>query len=136
MSRFGPVTILGHRFVRELAIGGTSMVYLAESERAGEMVVLKVLRDSPETGDEHMQFARFLQEYELISKMRHPNVVRIYDLGIADDHAYIAMEYFPRGDLRARDREAASTPRRRWRISRRWRRRCRSCMRSASCIAT
>ncbi|HEY5756032.1 MAG TPA: protein kinase [Steroidobacter sp.] len=102
LSRFGPVNILGHRFIRELAIGGTSMVYLAESERAGDMVVLKVLRDAPETGDQHMQFSRFLQEYELISKIRHPNVVRIYDLGISDDHAYIAMEYFQRGDLRGR----------------------------------
>lgn len=102
LSRFGPVMILGHRFVRELAIGGTSMVYLAESEKAGEMVVLKVLRDAPETGDQHTQFSRFLQEYELISKIRHPNVVRIFDLGIADDHAYIAMEYFNRGDLRGR----------------------------------
>lgn len=101
-SRFGPVQILGNRFIRELAVGGTSMVYLAESERAGDLVVLKVLRDGPETGDEHAQFSRFLQEYELISKIRHPNVVRIFDLGIADDHAYIAMEYFPRGDLRAR----------------------------------
>jgi eukaryotic-like serine/threonine-protein kinase len=100
-SRFGPITILGHRFVRELAVGGTSMVYLAESERAGEMVVLKVLQDESEKGDDHIQFSRFLQEYELISKVRHPNVVRILDLGIADDHAYIAMEYFPRGDLRA-----------------------------------
>lgn len=102
LSRFGPVNILGHRFIRELAIGGTSMVYLAESERAGDLVVLKVLRDAPETGDQHMQFSRFLQEYELISTIRHPNVVRIYDLGIADDHAYIAMEYFQSGDLRAR----------------------------------
>jgi len=101
LSQFGPVTIRGHRFVRELAIGGTSSVYLAESERAGEMVVLKVLRDSPTAGDEHTQFTRFLQEYELISKVRHPNVVRIFDLGIADDHAYLAMEYFPRGDLRS-----------------------------------
>jgi serine/threonine protein kinase len=109
-SRFGPVTILGHRFVRELAIGGTSMVYLAESERAGEMVVLKVLRDAPEAGDVHTQFARFLQEYELISKIRHPNVVRIFDLGIADDHAYIAMEYFPRGDLRAQIAKGIERP--------------------------
>jgi eukaryotic-like serine/threonine-protein kinase len=101
LSQFGPVTIRGHRFVRELAVGGTSSVYLAESERAGEMVVLKVLRDSPTAGDEHTQFTRFLQEYELISKVRHPNVVRIFDLGIADDHAYLAMEYFPRGDLRS-----------------------------------
>jgi len=101
LSQFGSATIRGHRFARELAIGGTSAVYLAESERAGEMVVLKVLRDSPTAGDEHTQFTRFLQEYELISKVRHPNVVRIFDLGIADDHAYLAMEYFPRGDLRS-----------------------------------
>jgi eukaryotic-like serine/threonine-protein kinase len=101
LSQFGAVTIRGHRFVRELAVGGTSAVYLAESERAGEMVVLKVLRNSPTAGDEHTQFTRFLQEYELISKVRHPNVVRIFDLGIADDHAYLAMEYFARGDLRS-----------------------------------
>ncbi|HEY8537649.1 MAG TPA: hypothetical protein VIL28_02210, partial [Steroidobacteraceae bacterium] len=86
-SRFGEVTILGHRFVRELAVGGTSMVYLAESGRAGDMVVLKVLRESQDGNEDQVQFARFLQEYELISKIRHPNVVRIYDLGIADDHA-------------------------------------------------
>jgi tRNA A-37 threonylcarbamoyl transferase component Bud32 len=100
-SRFGPITILGHRFVRELAVGGNSLVYLAESERAGEMVVLKVLSDDADKHDDHLHFVRFLQEYELISKIRHPNVVRIVDLGIADDHAFIAMEYFPKGDLRA-----------------------------------
>jgi serine/threonine protein kinase len=65
------------------------------------MVVLKVLREAPDAADAHVQFARFLQEYEVISKIRHPNIVRIHDLGIADDHAYIAMEYFSRGDLRA-----------------------------------
>lgn len=100
LARFGAVTIRGHRFGRELASGGMAKVYLGESERAGEMVVLKVLSDAPDN-DESLEFARFLQEYELISKIHHPNVVRIHDLGIADDHAYIAMEYFPRGDLRA-----------------------------------
>jgi len=96
------VTIRGHRFVRELATGGTAMVYLAESERAADMVVLKVLRAAAtEAGEDQGQFARFLQEYELISQMRHPNVVRIHDLGVADDHAFIAMEYFPLGDLRS-----------------------------------
>ena len=88
-------------------------MYLAESERAGAMVVLKVLRDSPNAGDEHTQFTRFLQEYELIAQVRHPNVVRIFDLGVADDHAYLAMEYFARGDLRARMRAAVSTAARR-----------------------
>ena len=32
--------------------------------------------------------------------MDHPNIVRIYDLGVADNHAHIAMEYLNGGDLR------------------------------------
>ena len=44
----------------------------------------------------------FMQEYEIVAGLNHPNIVRIYDLGIADDHAYIAMEHFPAGDLRQR----------------------------------
>ena len=45
---------------------------------------------------------RFLQEFELVGKIQHENVVRIYDLGVADDHAYIAMEYCSRGSLKRR----------------------------------
>ena len=44
--------------------------------------------------------ARFIQEYALVSRIAHPHVVRIYDQGFTDDHAYIAMEYFEAGDLR------------------------------------
>ena len=35
----------------------------------------------------------------------HPNIARIYDIGVADDHLFLAMEYFPGGDLRSRMRE-------------------------------
>src|SRR5690606_27623430 len=45
------------------------------------------------------QFERFLLEYELIAAMRHPHVVEIRDLGVADDHAYIVMEHFEAGRL-------------------------------------
>jgi serine/threonine protein kinase len=34
--------------------------------------------------------------------MDHPNIVHIYDLGVSDDHAHIAMEYLEGGDLRQR----------------------------------
>lgn len=103
--RFGTVRIRGHRCIKQLAAGGHSQVFLAESEKAGALVVLKVFREVPDKVEAHNTFNRFLQEYELVSQIRHPNVVRIHDLGIADDHAYIAMEYFPGGDLRSRMRE-------------------------------
>jgi len=100
--RFGSVNIRGQRFVKELAAGGTARVYLAESERAGEIVVLKVFDEVPDVAERNVDYDRFLQEYEVLSRIEHPNVVRIHELGVADDHAYIAMEYFPCGDLRNR----------------------------------
>lgn len=106
--RFGDVTIRGQRFIQEIGKGGTSHVYLAESEKAGEIVVLKVIGQNPETAENPDGFDRFLQEYELVSKISHPNVVKIFDLGVADDHAYIAMEYFSSGDLRKRMNESMS----------------------------
>ena len=106
--RFGDVTIKGERFIRVIQAGKLCTVYLAESERAGELVVLKVFREVPDVREGSLSFDRFLQEYEVVSRIAHPNVVRIHDLGIADDHAYIAMEYFPAGDLRARMKEPLS----------------------------
>jgi serine/threonine protein kinase len=77
-------------------------IYLAESERAGTLVVLKVFNQVPDVSERIIGFDRFLQEYEIVAGLKHQNIVRIYDLGIADDHAYIAMEHFPAGDLRQR----------------------------------
>jgi len=101
LCRFGSLTIRGYRFIRKLAESPASSVYLAESLKSKSQVVLKVLVQVPETdGKGADSFTRFLREYEIASGLRHPNVVRIYDFGIGDDYAYIAMEYFPKGDLR------------------------------------
>src|SRR5258708_32283367 len=77
-------------------------VYLAESERAGTVVVLKVFNQVPDVSERFVSFDRFLQEYEIVAGLKHQNIVRIYDLGDADDHAYIDMEHFPYVDLRQR----------------------------------
>jgi hypothetical protein len=102
MYKFGSLTIRGHRCIRQVGSGGMCKIYLAESERAGAMVVLKVFSQVPDVSERFVGFDRFIQEYEIVAGLNHPNIVRIYDLGIADDHAYIAMEHFPAGDLRAR----------------------------------
>jgi serine/threonine protein kinase len=100
--RFGTVKIRGHRCIRQVGSGGMCTIYLAESERAGTVVVLKVFNQVPDVSERIVSFDRFLQEYEIVAGLNHHNIVRIYDLGIADDHAYIAMEHFPAGDLRQR----------------------------------
>ncbi len=103
-QRFGEAFIRGYRRVRRLAAGPGVELYLAESEQAGALVVLKVARDQRVENDLDSSFRRFLQEYEIVQRIRHPGVVRLYDLGVSDQHAYLVMEYFRAGDLRRRMR--------------------------------
>lgn len=85
-----------------------AIVYLATSLELETQVALKVSRrDTSEAQDAVTQL--FAQEYEAISAIAHPAVVDIYDYGLHDGLEYLAMEYFPRGDLKARLRQALGT---------------------------
>jgi tRNA A-37 threonylcarbamoyl transferase component Bud32/DNA-binding NarL/FixJ family response regulator len=108
-QRFGEAFIRGYRRIRKLAAGTVSELYLAESEQAGALVALKVARDQQSDNVLDQSFRRFLQEYEIVQRIRHPGVVRLHDLGVSDQHAYLVMEYFPAGDLRRRMRLPLST---------------------------
>ena len=94
--------IKGYRFIKRIAVSEHSAVYLAKKESVDVNMVLKVLRQVPDVSDGLGAFDRFLQEYEMIADLDHPNIVRIFDLGVSDDHAHIAMEFVPGGDLRQR----------------------------------
>jgi tRNA A-37 threonylcarbamoyl transferase component Bud32 len=111
-QRFGGAFIRGYRHVRRIATGTVSDLYLGESEAAGALVALKVARDRhAEQGDLDDSFRRFLQEYEIVQRIRSPGIVRLYDLGVSDEHAWLVMEYFAAGDLRARMRAGLSVRR-------------------------
>jgi CheY-like chemotaxis protein/class 3 adenylate cyclase len=94
-----PLRLKGYRLTRKIGAGGMTQVYLAQRESDGLPLVLKVL-DASGRGVA-ASLSRFIQEYALLSRVTHPNVVKIHDQGFTDDHAYIAMEYFEQGDLRA-----------------------------------
>jgi serine/threonine protein kinase len=94
--------IRGYQFIKRLAVSEHSAVYLAMKESNQRRMVLKVLRQVPDLSDGLGAFDRFLQEYEMIAELDHRNIVDIYDLGVSDDHAHIAMEYVPGGDLKMR----------------------------------
>lgn len=104
-NRFGAASLRGYRRIRELARGSVSDLYLAEGEEVGSLVVLKLTRAVRKGDGVDQSFDRFLQEYEIVRRLRHPNIVRIHDLGVMDEFAFIVMEYFAQGDLRKRMRE-------------------------------
>ncbi|MDP2034595.1 MAG: protein kinase [Polaromonas sp.] len=93
------VRLKGYRITRKIGSGGMTEVYLAERESDGLPIVLKVLDSRNKEASEHL--VRFIQEYALLCEIDHPHVIRIHDQGFTDEHAYIAMEYFERGDMRA-----------------------------------
>jgi len=101
-QRFSGAFVRGYRRIRQLAGGRVADLYLAESEQAGALVVLKVARDREKENELDQSFRRFLQEYEIVRRITHPSIVRLYDLGVSDEHAYLVMEYFRAGDLRTR----------------------------------
>jgi len=101
-QRFSGARIPGYRRVRRLAAGQVSELYLAESEEAAELVVIKVAREGLKSTELDRSFKRFLQEHEIVQRIAGPCIVRLHDLGVSDAHAYLVMEYFRSGDLRRR----------------------------------
>ena len=97
---FRDVQIPGYRMLTKIAEGGMASVRVAE--RLGDRlnVVLKILHLGGSHDGELV--TRFMHEFDLIMHLDHPNVVRVYERGFGPDFAYIAMEYLPGGDLRAR----------------------------------
>ena len=74
-------------------------VYLAVSDALGREIALKVSSiESDEAGGRHL----LAREYEAVSSIRHPAVVELHDYGVHAGREFLAMEYFPRGDLKAR----------------------------------
>ena len=94
--------IKGYRFLKKLGSSSHSSVYLAERESTGVKMVLKVLRQIPDVNDESIAaFDRFLQEYEMIADLDHPNIVRAYSIGTIEGKFYLSAEFVPGDDLSA-----------------------------------
>ena len=98
--------VAGYTLLKKLGESNRAQVFLAASAQLGRNVALKVSRDP---NDPKGQVA-FQREYAAIKLLRHPAVVDIYEHGVHEGREYIAMEYFPCGDLRARLQNPISVP--------------------------
>jgi serine/threonine protein kinase len=85
LTSLGPYTI-----VRKIGDGGMGNVYEAVDARDGRRAALKVLHTHLATESEFLR--RFRQEAELARRLRHRNIVPVYEYGVAEDRHYMAME--------------------------------------------
>ena len=73
---------------RELGGGGWATVFLATDLKHHREVALKVLR--PEVASA-IGLERFAREIEISARLRHPNILPLYDSGEADGLFYYVM---------------------------------------------
>jgi DNA-binding response OmpR family regulator len=89
----------GYRIVSLIGESEKARVFLAMSDALGREIALKVSSiETDEVGGRHL----LAREYEAISGIRHPAVVELHAYGVHAGREFLAMEYFARGDLKAR----------------------------------
>jgi DNA-binding response OmpR family regulator/predicted Ser/Thr protein kinase len=91
--------IPGYTIRKTIGESEKALVYLANSEKLGSDVALKVTKSESDDPENQQVFAR---EYEALSALNSPAIVTIYDYGNNAGREFLAMEYFPRGDLKTR----------------------------------
>jgi len=80
-----------YRLERKLGSGGMADVWLAEDQELGRHVAVKILHERYSNDEQFVE--RFRREATHAAGLSHPNIVSIYDRGVADGSYYIVMEY-------------------------------------------
>ncbi len=76
-------------------------VFLARDHRLGRDVAVKVLRPGPSLGTSEQRFRR---EIETVSRLQHPNIVAVHDVGTVDGRIFFVMPFVSGESLRDRIR--------------------------------
>jgi serine/threonine-protein kinase len=98
-----PTQFSHYRILSKIGAGGMGEVYLAEDTRLKRRVALKVLPQKFTEDRERLR--RFEQEAQAASRLNHPNVMTIYEIGEVDGTRFIATEFIEGQTLRERLRQ-------------------------------
>ena len=87
-----------YQLIKELGRGGMGKVYRAYDTRLGRTAALKVL---PSKSASPERVIRFQREARAASSLNHPNIITIYDFGVANGRDYIVSEFVEGRTLRS-----------------------------------
>ncbi len=102
--------VLDGRYALEVLVGSGGMadVYRAKDQLLERTVAVKILHQQYENDKEFIE--RFQREAKAAARITHPNIVNVYDVGIAEGRHYIVMEYVPGRTLKERIKEEGPVP--------------------------
>ncbi len=87
----------GYEILAVLGHGGMGVVYRARQQRLRRAVALKMIRAGNLAKPEDL--ARFRIEAETVAKLRHANIVQIYDIGEMGGIPFVTLELLEGGSL-------------------------------------
>ena len=102
--------VLDGRYALEALVGSGGMadVYRAKDQLLERAVAVKILHQQYENDTEFI--TRFQREAKAAARITHPNIVNVYDVGVAEGRHYIVMEYVPGRTLKERIKEEGPVP--------------------------
>lgn len=90
--------IQGYTIIKELGRGGMGSVYLAQKDRTGEQVALKILL--PQVAKDPKVVERFTREIQLTKALSHRNIVQLFEHGNHKSVFFFTLEYCDYGPLK------------------------------------
>jgi tetratricopeptide (TPR) repeat protein len=87
----------GYEVLAELGRGGMGVVYQARHTALKRLVALKMIRAGDYASTEEL--VRFQREAEAVARLRHPNIVQIYEVGEVRGSPFLSLEFVEGGSL-------------------------------------
>jgi len=97
--QIGAVVNDRYEIMELLGKGGMATVFRVFDRELDEAVALKLFLQQVSDDEENVDVARFKRELKLARRLRHPNVVQLFDLGTFAGHYYITLELLDGEDL-------------------------------------
>ncbi len=91
-----PPLIPGYEIECEIGRGGMGVVYRAVHSSLGRRVAIKMILAGNSQGEER---ERFISEAEAVARLKHPNIVQIYEIGEVEGRPYFSLEYVEGGSV-------------------------------------
>ena len=89
--------IKNYRILKKIATGGMADVLLAIQDSLSRKVAIKIIHR--ELSENREMILRFKREAELVAKLKHPNIVQIYEDGISEGRYFMVLEFMENGSL-------------------------------------